>query len=136
MNHSRALCALALFGWAANVQAQFTVDANTTALWHFDTQTAEGTTPDSGPNGFDGTLAGAVLPTHQEALLGGYGWAYKFDGVDRGVDNSRISMGLDQGLAFRGAGDWTLDVLVTVTSTLADDGYFRGIICRAGPGGI
>jgi hypothetical protein len=136
MNTARALCALALFGCAANVHAQFTVDANTIALWHFDAQTAEGTTPDSGPNGFDGTLAGAVLPTHQQATLGGYGWAYKFDGVDRTLDNSRINMGVDPQLGFRGAGDWSLDVLVTVTSPLADDGYFRGILCRASPGGI
>lgn len=116
--------------------AQFVPDADTAALYHFDTQTAEGTTPDSGPNGFDGTLEGAVLPTHVEATVGGYGFAYKFDGVDRGSNNSRISMGTDSRLGMRGHGDWTLDVLVTVTSVPADDAYFRGILCRASSGGI
>jgi hypothetical protein len=127
---------LALLCFAGAAQAQFEPDADTAALYHFDTQTAEGTTPDSGPNGLDGTLEGAVLPTHVEATVGGYGFAYKFDGVDRGANNSRIGMGTDSRVGLRGNGDWTLDVLVTVTSTPADDAYFKGILCRASAGGI
>ena len=134
--NARALVALGLVGFAGFAQAQFEPDASTAALYHFDTHTAQGTTPDSGPNGLDGTLEGAVLPTHVEATVGGYGFAYKFDGVDRGSNNSRIDMGTDSRLGMRGHGDWTLDVLVTVTSTPADDAYFRGIVCRASSGGI
>lgn len=131
-----AFCAIPFIFLAQAASAQFTPDANTTALWSFDTQTPEGTTPDAGPGGFDGTLAGAVLPTHQQATLGGFGWAYEFDGVDRGADNSRIDMGSDPALRLRGNGDFTLDILVTVTAELADDGWFRGIVCRASGEGI
>lgn len=130
------LCALALAVFSGTASAQYEPDADTAALYHFDIQTAEGTTPDSGPNGLDGTLAGAVLPAHVQATVGGYGYAYQFDGVDRGSNNGRIEMGTDPALRLRGNGDFTLDVLVTVTSTLADDGYFRGIVCRAGGEGI
>jgi hypothetical protein len=126
-----ACCALSFIVLAQAAPAQFTPDADTAALWHFDTQTAAGTTPDAGPGGLDGVLAGAVLPTHQEATLGGFGRAYQFDGVDRGANNSRIDMGSDPALRLRGNGDFTLDILLTVTATMIDDGYFRGIVCRA-----
>lgn len=132
----RALGALSLLGVCTAASAQFEVDANTVALWHFDVQTAEGTTPDAGPGGFDGTLQGAVLPTHQEATLGGFDRAYQFDGVDRGADNSRIVMPDDPALRLRGGGDFTIDILLTVTAPLIDDGYFRGIVCRASASGI
>lgn len=128
-----AACVLCFAGAA---QAQFEPDADTAALYHFDTQTAEGTTPDSGPNGLDGTLEGAVPPTLAPAIPAGYGFAYDFDGIDRGANNSRINMGTDPRLGFRGHPNWTLDVVVSVTHTLADDGYFRGIVCRAGPEGV
>lgn len=132
----RVMGALALAGFAATATAQYNPDADTAALYHFDVQTAEGTTPDAGANGLDGTLEGTVLPVHVEATIGGYGWAYQFDGVDRGSGNSRINMGTDPALGMRGNGDWTLDVLLTVTAALADDGYFRGIACRASAEGI
>jgi RHS repeat-associated protein len=116
-------------------------DANTVALYHFDEEIVTPplmtrTTPDSGPHGLHGTLRGAVLPAHVPSSLVGYGWAYKFDGVDRGADNSRVAMGTDQRLGFRGNSVWTLDVVVTVKEVLADDGYYRGIVCRAGPAGV
>lgn len=133
----RALGALVLLGTSASASAQFEPDASTAGLWHFDAQSAQGTTPDSGAGGFDGTLEGAVLPTHQAATLGGYGNAYEFDGVDRGAgSNSRINMGSDPALGLRGGGDFTLDILLTVTAPLIDDGYFRGIVCRASGEGI
>lgn len=133
----RALGTLALLGMSASASAQFEPDANTAGLWHFDTQTAQGTTPDSGPGGFHGTLEGAVFPTHQPATVGGFGYAYEFDGVDRGAgSNSRINMGSDSALGMRGGGDFTLDILLTVTAPLIDDGYFRGIVCRASDEGI
>lgn len=133
----RALGALSLLATSATASAQFEPDANTAGLWHFDTQSAQGTTPDSGPGGFDGTLEGAVLPTHQAATVGGFGNAYEFDGVDRGAgSNSRINMGSDAALGLRGGGDFTLDILLTVTAPLIDDGYFRGIVCRASGEGI
>jgi hypothetical protein len=133
----RALGALALLGASGTATAQFEPDANTAGLWHFDAQSAQGTTPDSGSGGFDGALEGAVFPTHQAATLGGYGYAYEFDGVDRGAgSNSRINMGSDPALALRGGGDFTLDILLTVTAPLIDDGYFRGIVCRASGAGI
>jgi hypothetical protein len=126
-----------LFLFAGTAHAQFTPDASTAALYHFDTQSAEGTTPDAGPNGIDGTLEGSVLPVLQAATVGGYGFAYEFDGVDRGAgNNSRIDMGSDPALGMRGGGDFTLDILLTVTAPLIDDGYFRGIVCRASGTGI
>ncbi len=131
----RAVCA-SLLGIAPAVQAApFEVDANTLALYHFDSETVD-RTPDSGPFGLDGQLQGSVLPTLAPAVAAGYGFAYNFDGVDRGADSSRINMGPDPRLAFRGHLNWTLDVVVSVTQTLADDGYFRGIVCRAGPEGV
>jgi hypothetical protein len=128
----RTLVAFSSLVVCATASAQYEPDASTAALWHFDAQTAQGTTPDSGPSGLDGTLEGAVLPTHQEATLGGFGYAYDFDGVDRGAgNNSRINMGSDPALNLRGGGDFTLDILLTVTAPMIDDGYFRGIVCRA-----
>jgi hypothetical protein len=128
---------VAIAGWAGALSAApFEPDPNTLALYHFDSETADRRTPDSGPFGIDGQLEGDVLPTRTAALPSGYGFAYTFDGLDRGAGNSRINMGTDSRVGLRGKLSWTLDVVVSVPAPLADDGYYRGVVCRAGPAGV
>jgi len=87
-----------------NLPKEFTPDANTKALWHFNE--LGGQAVDSSGNGVNGNIMGGVI----QGVAGKFGTAYNFDGIDDYVKlpGTFLSEGLPKG---------TVEAWINVAST-------------------